>query len=54
MDGETNIAYTCNANSVTLLLMPLTHFQPTFHFYTPSKQNISGFLIFSGGLKVER
>ena len=35
-------------------LRTLTHFQPTFHFYTPRKyQKTYGFLMFSGGIEVE-
>ena len=32
----------------------LTHFQPVFHLYTPSKhQETGGFLMFSGGIEVK-
>ena len=34
--------------------IPLTHFNPMFHFYTPRKQQKnSGFLTFSGGKEME-
>ena len=36
------------------LMLPLTHFSPIFHFYTPWKvQRTSGFLTCSGGIEME-
>ena len=36
-----------------LEISPLTHFKSMFHFYTPWKQKTRGFLMISGGIKVE-
>ena len=36
------------------IIKTLTHFQTTFHFYTPGKhQRTVGFLMFSRGIEVE-
>ena len=43
-----------NCPGLAIMWLPLTHFQPMFHFYTHRKhQKTEDFLIFSGGIGVE-
>ena len=45
----------CRKDKYNSLFVPLTHFQPMFHFYTPRKhQNTRAFQMFSGGIEVEQ
>ena len=37
----------------TCLKLSVIHFSPMFHFYSPRKQKIFGFLTFSGGIELE-